>query len=229
MRPRLRSAIRYEVVLLFRHYFFHVYAIVSLFYIVVLRFIPVDIRVAILPALLFSDPGMLGFFFIAAIVLFEKDARSTQAISVSPLRPREYLLSKAVALAMLSLSASLAVAVATVGLGFSFGSLILSITLCGMVFALVGFCLVARHKTFSTFLLEAMMATLLINLPFLDLLGILESPFFYVLPSHPAIRAVVAAMAGKLAILDVSLLVLWVFILLAIGQRQFRRHIVGRG
>lgn len=228
---RLLNALRYDLMLQFRHSFYNVYAIITILYVVVLRLLPLNIRGLALPIVLFSDPGMLGFYFTAAIVLFEKDARSLQAVSVSPLRAGEYVLSKAVSLSVLSVSAALIVAGAVDGVTLRLVPLALSVGLCGAVFVLIGIAMVARHATFSSFILTSVPFTLVIGLPVLQYIGLYNSPFFYLLPSHPALRAIQASLEGQFGVAlwsNLAILVLWNIGLYHFTRARFSRHVVGR-
>jgi fluoroquinolone transport system permease protein len=57
--------------------------------------------------MIFSDPAAMGLYFMGAIVLFEKSERVLSAIAVSPVKPREYVLSKLCSIGIVSAAAGL--------------------------------------------------------------------------------------------------------------------------
>lgn len=229
---RLASALKQDLRLQYRHGFYHIYAIISVVYIIVLRYSPAAVRDLLLIMLIFSDPGMLGFYFIAAIVLFEKDARSLQAISVTPLRPSEYLLAKAISLSTLAVLASTVVAGATWGLIPRLLLLVPVVGLCGALVVFGGFAFVARHNTFSLFLLQSVPALLVLGIPILGLVGLVHSPLFYLLPSYAALLAIKGVFLHESPILltaHTALLAGWAYAFYHLALRAHAKHIVGRG
>jgi len=189
-------------------------------------------RSVVLPMLVFSDPGLLGFFFIATLVLYEKEARSLQAISVTPLRPREYLWAKAVSLSTLAVLASIAVAAFGGEIGLHLLLLVPAVGLCGLLVVFAGFSLVSRAKTFSHFLLQAIPVLMIISIPFVDIAGLYRSPLFYLFPSYPPMAAIWYALRGGNTVLLLAstlLTVLWVYVFYRLALSSHTRYIVGRG
>ena len=231
MIKRLMSAIGYDLRLQFRHKFYHVYAIITVLYVAALRFLPLGIKDVLLPVLIFSDPAMLGFYFVAALVLFEKDARSLQAIGASPLRPKEYILSKAISLSVLSVLASVALALGVRGANVQWPLLVLGVGLTGMIYVTIGFILTVKHETFSTFLLQSILATAILNLPLLGVFNVVKSPLFYLLPAQPAILLIMESFQTRpslpQAMLHLLVLVAWNILLLHIGERRYLRYVKG--
>ena len=76
---RLTRSVANDLRLQYRHKFYHVYLVITILYLAALRLIPADARPVVLSLLIFTDPAMLGFFFVAALVLFEKDARDRKS------------------------------------------------------------------------------------------------------------------------------------------------------
>ncbi|KAF0195755.1 MAG: putative ABC transporter permease [Bacillota bacterium] len=229
---RLVSAVKQDLRLQFRHGFYHVYTIISVLYIVVLRFSPQYVRELLLPVLIFSDPGMLGFYFIAALVLYEKEARSLQAVSVTPLRPSEYLLAKAISLSTLAVLASVVVA------GFGWGLtprlllLVPVVGVCGTLVVFAGYSFVVRHNTFSMFLLQSIPVLVVLGVPILDILGLVQSPLFYLFPSHPALLAIrgIFLQGGIFVIIiNTAILSIWAYIFYRIALKAHTKYILGRG
>lgn len=228
---RLLSAIKYDLRLQFRHKFYHVYAIITALYVVAARFMPAEIKDIMLPVLIYSDPAMLGFYFVAALVLFEKDARSLQAVGATPLRPREYILSKAISLSVLSVLASAVLSLGVRGFDVNWPLLILGVGLTGMAYVIIGFIITVKHHAFNTFLMESILVTMVLNLPLLGVFNIYKTPLFYLLPAQPGISLIMQAFSVKpdimLNALFVVLLLVWNYLLLLLGERQYLRYVRG--
>ncbi len=229
---RLISAIGNDIVLQYRFRFYHVYLIVIVVFAAVLRFMPGQLRDLLLPVLAFSDPSILVFFIVAAQVLFEKDAKSLQAISVTPLRPSEYLLAKAISLATLAVLASLLLAVLTKGSDFNPLLLIAGSSLGAMTFVFIGFILVARHHSFTRFMPESMLAIMLFTIPALGYLQLWNSWVFGLLPAWPVLQLVAAAFTDApdylMSMVSVAALLLWNSLLLKLAKRQYLKYIKGQ-
>ena len=107
---RLASMLEWDVRLQVRYGFYAVYAVVTVLYVLGLTQVPDEYESLALTLVVFSDPAFLGFYFIAALVLFEKREGVVDAFTVSPLSGVEYLLSKTLSLTLLAVTASLVVA-----------------------------------------------------------------------------------------------------------------------
>lgn len=234
---RFAIAVRFDVVNQWRHRYYHVYAVITALYVAGLHFLPRPVADVALPLVIFGDPAILGFLFVAAIVLFERDDRVLEGVSVSPLRPGEYVTAKAVSLAVLSVAASLAIALSVRGLSFNLPLLVLATGLTGSAFALIGLGLVAPHANLSRFLFVAVLAELVLNLPLVGLFLVGESPVLYALPTLPGLAAISAAFGlqplsleparGPLAILtQLALLVVWNGVLFRWASGRFRRWVL---
>ncbi len=85
--------------------------VLSIIYIIAIRALPKawgDIAVSFM---IFSDPAVLGFFFIGGLVMLEKGQGIVDLVIVTPLRIREYVLSKVLSLAIIAIIVSLAIAI----------------------------------------------------------------------------------------------------------------------
>lgn len=101
---------RADVRLQMRHGFYAAYAVVSLAYVLLLRATPPDLRSEIAPVLIFTDPSVLGFFFLGALMLLERVDGARAALAVAPTRPAAYVAAKTLSLTLLALAAAAAIA-----------------------------------------------------------------------------------------------------------------------
>ena len=109
----LKNDIRFQV----KYGFYFLYAFFSAVYIGVLAMVPPAYRDAVAALVILTDPAMLGIFFIGGIWLLERGEGLHRFWCVSPLRPVEYVLSKAVSLAVLSTVSADLIALVSLGRG----------------------------------------------------------------------------------------------------------------
>ncbi len=93
-----------------RHGFYAAYAVVSLAYVLMLRALPAELREETARLLIATDPSVLGFFFLGALMLLERVDGARAALAATPTRAAEYLLAKIASLTLLALLAVVAIA-----------------------------------------------------------------------------------------------------------------------
>jgi fluoroquinolone transport system permease protein len=106
---RLLYAVWADIRFQFKQGFYLVYVLITVMYLIILSFLPKDILSVGLPLVVFSDPSVLGLFFIGGIIMLEKMQGILSVLVVSPLRTIEYILSKVISLAFVSVLAAFAI------------------------------------------------------------------------------------------------------------------------
>ncbi|MFC7138024.1 hypothetical protein ACFQRB_19300 [Halobaculum litoreum] len=81
------TMLRWDGRLQFRYGFYAVYAVVTVLFGLGLSGLPASVRTDTLVMVLFADPGFLGFYFVGALVLFEKNEGSSTRSSPRHSRP----------------------------------------------------------------------------------------------------------------------------------------------
>lgn len=192
---RILTAIKYDIKFQVRHGFYHAYLLLTVIYIAGLRMVPGDYRPAVSSLVVFTDPSVLGFFFIGGMVLLEKGQNTLESLFVTPLKVSEYILSKVVSLTMLSLLTSLAIAFFSRGAVFNVFWFVLGVGLSSVLFTLMGFALAARAKSLNHYFLYSFPLAILF-LPLLEYLGMWDAWLFFLLPAKPALILIDGAMRG---------------------------------
>lgn len=131
-----------------------------------------------------TDPSMLGFLFVGALVLFEKNSNTISALVVTPVRAYQYLGAKALSLTVLALLGSGAMAIASPHES-NVGILILAVVLSSVHFVWIGFLGVVRVKTISQYFFVFPFIIAPLMLPLLHFFGIVTGGFswlFYLFP-----------------------------------------------
>lgn len=233
---RLVAALRCDAVLQLRHGFLLVGILVAVFWVLVLSQLPRAAVEAGIAPFLFLNLLVTTFYFVAGWVLFEKEEGTLEALVVTPLREREYLLSKIGVLALLGGIEGLGIAAFTYGTDFAWPLALLGIATSASLYTCLGFVLVSRYDSINEFLLPSSLFTLVAQLPVIDVIGLWESPVFLLWPTYASLLLLEAAFHAlppwKLAYaLVYAVAATWLFFRLArvSYQRFIVRHERGAG
>lgn len=101
----ISTLVRHDARLQFRYRIYHAYAFVIAFYVVLLIGFRHNLPHWVPALVVFSDPAVLGFFFIGALMLLERAESSRSALALTPVSGADYLRSKAITLTGLALLA----------------------------------------------------------------------------------------------------------------------------
>jgi fluoroquinolone transport system permease protein len=181
---RLASALRLELTLQVRQRFLHAAVFSGLIWLAVLLPMPRNLRPVAEPYVLMGDTTIIGFFFIAGTVFFEKQERTLGAVISTPLRFSDYLAAKLTVL--LGISLFVALVVTTVAHGFDFrpAPLIAGVVLGTLLMLLVGFITSLPFASVSDWFLAATIPLALMNLPALHYSGVWPNPLLYLIPTQ---------------------------------------------
>ncbi len=123
----LGAALRLDLLLQFRYGFYYAAAFTTLVWIALLSALPESALYLAVPFMIFADVAVVGYYFIAGMVLFEKGEATLFALVSTPLRFGEYLASKLATLSALAVVMSLIVVVASYGFAFDAALLMLGV------------------------------------------------------------------------------------------------------
>lgn len=230
---RLLQALRLELTLQVRQRFLHAAVFSGLIWLAVLLPMPAHLRPVAEPYVLAGDVTIIGFFFVAGSVFFEKQERTLSAVIASPLRFREYLWAKVLVLVVVSIG--VAVVVSAVADGFSWRAvpMITAVTLGTLLMLLAGFVSSLPFASISDWFLAATIPLAVLNLPVLYYSGLWPSPVLYLLPTQGPLLLLGAAfdqlhLAPWQIGYAVVYPVLWVAGLFWAAARLFVRYEVAR-
>jgi len=193
---RITNAIKADIRFQFKQGFYLVYILLTLMYMVILGKLPEEWKSTIVPLVLFSDPSMVGFFFIGALVMLEKVQGVIQYVVITPLRSLEYLLAKVISLTILALAATIIITLTTYGYYLNWFLLILGVILTSSFFVLYGFVVAVRCNTLNQYFVRMIPYLLLIVLPCFSLIGFPYDWVFNFLPSVAGLKLVFGAFNG---------------------------------
>jgi len=228
---RLHTMVRHDLRLQRRYRFNHAAVFVALVWIACLWQLPDWTLDLALPFVLFTDLAVIGFYFIAGLVLFEKGERTLYALVVTPLRFGEYLGSKLVTLTLMALVVSTLVVVARYGVGFNWLVFLLAVGLLSPLILLAGFIMVAPFSSISAFIIPSQLFLLPFALPLIQFLGLWDHPLFYLFPTQGSLlllRGAFAPIESWQVVYAVLYQGAWIGLLVLASRRSFERYMVAR-
>jgi fluoroquinolone transport system permease protein len=181
---RLASALRLELTLQVRQRFLHAAIFSGLIWLAVLLPMSRSLRGVAEPYILLGDISIIGFFFVAGTVFFEKQQRTLGAVISTPLRFAEYLTAKLTVLLMISLFVAVVVATITRGSGYDLAEMVLGVVFGTVLMLLVGFIASLPFGSISDWFLAATIPLAVMNLPVLYYSGVWPNPVLYLLPTQ---------------------------------------------
>lgn len=228
---RLASAVKMDVLVQSRYGFYYAAAFVSIVWIVLLRALPDAALSLAVPLVVFTDLGIIGFYFVAGQIVFEKSERTLSAVIVTPLTLAEYIASKIVTLTLLAWVVSFVVAVASYGFGFDIALFSLGVVFTSVIILLVGIIGIAPYRSISPFMLPSQFYFAVLFLPIISFIGWVESPLFYLFPTQGALLLLTGAFSSISwweIVYSVLYQALWVALLVHFTRVRFNRYIVMR-
>ncbi len=213
--------IRFQI----KYGFYFIYAVFAVLYIGLLFVLPENWRNKAAILMIFTDPAAMGLFFMGAIVLFEKSERTLNSLAVSPVKPREYILSKLLSIAVIS--TLVAVVIALVGdkaiISFYF---IAGVFLCSCLFSAVGLIVAAKCMTLNSFILTTIPAELIINIPAIAYLFGWNKSWLLL---HPGVCMIELGQNGQLALPTLLVLALWTVITAGFAEKAASKMLRSMG
>ncbi|GAB5902318.1 fluoroquinolone transporter permease [Mycobacteroides chelonae] len=181
---RFAQALRLELMLQVRQKFLHAAIFSGFIWLAVLLPMSSSLRTAAEPYILIGDISIIGFFFIAGTVFFEKQERTLGAVICTPLRFREYLAAKLAVL--LAISVVVGVGVSTIANGFHYRPLplIVGVLLGALIMLLSGFVTSLPFASISDWFLSATIPLAILTLPILGFSGVWSTPVLYAIPTY---------------------------------------------
>lgn len=229
---RVLSAVKYDMRFQFRHGFYHVYLLFTVLYIVLLRLVPGDVRLPAAAIIVLSDPAVLGYFTIGALVMLERGQNLYAGVFSTPLRLNEYLAAKALSLGVISTASSLLIIAAGLGRWVNPLYVVFGVFLTAMFFTLAGFAPALQFKSLPVFLVMSPLYIVGFNLPILYYLGLVDSLLFYVLPTTGSLLLIDGSISGLdvwQVVYSLFILALWVAGAWYLARKVLLRYIIRGG
>lgn len=228
---RLISTMHWDIQLQFRNGFYYATAFIIAFWALLMSQVPAfDIR-WLLPAMVLGNLLMTTFYFVAGLILLEKDEGTLEAQVVTPLRTGEYLAVKVLTLTLLALIENLILVVLLAGFDFASLPLLSGIALGSAIFVLAGFISVVRYPSINEYLFPSILYASPLTLPLLPYLMQWEHWLLYLHPLQAPLVLMHAAfhpIAVWQIIYGVVYSAVWIGIFFIWSQRLFQRFVVAQ-
>ncbi len=144
------------------------------------------------PALAAFNLQITTFFFVAGLLLLEKDEGTLTALGVSPLSARKYVLAHTTTLTTLAAAETLLIVWFAFGFSASW-ALFAGIGALGITYTCIGVAVAARYDSINTLLLPASVIVTVLLLPLVGHFGLTPRVLLSWHPMEPAITLVRAA------------------------------------
>ncbi|NDJ54723.1 MAG: ABC transporter permease [Chloroflexi bacterium] len=241
IKSRLLNTIITDVVVQVRANFYLATGFVLLVWLGFISFLPPAAE-TFMPMILLTNLVVTAFWFIAGLMLLEKDQGVLVGLIVTPLRPIEYVSSKVLTLSFLAVAENVLIVLMTrvfwqvEGMSLiesllqpNYLWIVVGLLINSVLFCLLGFFSVLRFDSFNAFLPPATLITLLFELPALVYLGVPETPLFYLLPTQAPLLLFEAAYSGIETwqlLYAIAYPTLWIVVAFALSQRSFRNFVI---
>ncbi|WP_304943024.1 fluoroquinolone export ABC transporter permease subunit [Vallitalea guaymasensis] len=191
---RITGALKTDFKFQMKQGFYIIYFFLTIIYMVILSMIPKEFKNIILPIIVFSDPSVVGFFFIGGIIMLEKLQGIINYIVVTPLSIKEYILSKVFTLSLLAVIAGEAITFVSINSG-SVNNIILAIGIfiSSVFFILIGIIVVVGCKTLNQYMVKMVPFLMLLIIPCISIIDFKFSYILTVIPSVAGFRIVYGA------------------------------------
>lgn len=190
---RLKGALQTDIRFQFKQGIYAIYVVVTLFYIVLVSALPESIHNIVVPLIVFSDPSVVGFFFIGAVIMLEKAQGVLTYLTVTPLRLSEYILSKVLSYTLLAEIAGFTIVLLIYNGPVNWLLLFVGIFLTSIFFTLLGFLAAANCKTMNQYFLRMLPYMLIGILPCFGMIPSAYTNLLHLFPSLTALELVYGA------------------------------------
>ncbi len=227
---RFLQALKHDIKYQFRHGFYYVYLVVSIIYIAILLRLPSEIQDISTAFVIFSDPAMLGFFFVGTIILLEKGENIFEGLFITPLRVKEFILARVLSLSIISLLTAFLIAIIVRGFSFNYILLFIGLILTAIFFTIQGIAIAVSVRTVNEYLLYSIIYSIFLVIPFLEFLNIFESILFYLWPTRASLILIMGAFTGNIGLFEiifsVFIFVIWIFIAYKWAYSLFINYVI---
>lgn len=187
---RVRNAFIADSIFEFKQGFHTIYIVISFLYLLLLSQLSSEYIVYVLPLVIFSDPSVLGLFFIGGTLLLEKEQGVLSSILVTPLTSLEYILAKVMSLASISILAAFLISILTYSGTVYYQYLIVGTLLTSVFFTLIGIVIVTKSRSVNEFFVKMVPYIVFLLAPCFLLIRFSSITLLNVFPSVSLLRLI---------------------------------------
>ncbi len=227
---RLKNAFMADIRFQFRQGFYYVYIVIVILYIGILSQFGENISCYAVPVVIFTDPSALGFFFMGALIILEKQQGVVDYLVITPLKHTEYIWSKVISLTVLAIIASMTIAISS-GVKFDVVIFMTSVILSSVFFSFVGIIAVAGCRLVNQYFAVVIPYMLIIIVPVVGLFDFPYNFIFRIFPTYAGLKLLIGAfngISGWAALVNILIMIVWITVAYYLAVLRFRRKIVYR-
>jgi fluoroquinolone transport system permease protein len=142
------------------------------------------------PALLAINLQITTFFFVAGLILLDRDEGTLTALAVSPLSPGIYLAARIITLTTLAAIETIAIVMTVFGVGGSWGLILSGTIALAATYTGFGAVIATRYESVNALLLPASVFVAALLLPLLPHFGLAPRALFLLHPAEPALTLI---------------------------------------
>ncbi len=235
---RLSKLIKWDLFFQLKYGIFYVALILMATYLTLAYFIPTKFVHVFFSIAFLTDFGVSSFIFVCAMIYFEKGQGTINAITVTPIKTREYILSKII---------SLTTTILIIGMIFVIGTsyfkdldvnyifvLLAGLNTC-LFFILLGIIIATYYKSFTDMLLPMGLVFLILFIPLLSYVNVDSIKFlnyiYWIWPTFSLIKILEGAYLDvNVLTIIISLIYLIIinYILYKYAIKRFNKSFLGR-
>ncbi len=226
---RLATALRGDLLLQWRFGLVAAGAVVLVTFVALLWPLDLGPMGFAIPAFVLGNLTVTAFFFVAAMVLFEKDDGTLEALVVTPLRVGEYLASKVLTLTLLAVVETVLMVAIVYPSPIALFPLISGTIAMAIAYVLFGFAVAVRYDSITGLLFPAVFVNFLWQIPVLGSLAIFDPAILYLHPVRAMLVWVEAAIRPLSAAEWAYAIGYWgltIAVLYRVAHRAFVRFVI---
>lgn len=190
---RFFSSLKADFIFQWKHGFYSIYLVLLILYYIILQQLPSHIIAIVLPIIVYIDPSVLGLFFIGGIILLERQQGILQLLYVTPLRVREYLLSKIISLSLIAVLVGTLLSLLVYNEFINVVILIIGITTTSLFYTLVGLLVSIKVTTVNAYFIKIIPYLLLLVIPCFTLLLANQPIIYNIFPTVASLKLIFLA------------------------------------
>lgn len=221
-----------DLKLFHKYKIYYLLILIVLVYTLILRQVPSQLSDTVGTMLIFFDPSLIGFMFLGALILFERNDGSLNALSVTPAPLDSYMWSKVITMTIVGIISALSIATLAFGFSTRYIFIAIGVLLTSLVYTLLGFAAVSRYKSIEGYLSMVMLVMVISMLPLLDFFSIINLDLLYIIPSYSSIELIHSGFVEE-EILEIAsfsaYLIIWIAISFYLAKKYFYKNVIMEG
>lgn len=225
---KLLNCMLYDIKFQIRHKFYLTYLFVSVLYITLINLLPNTINLEATVLIIFTDPSVLGAFFIGAIYLLEKAQNTFEGLFITPIKIYEYIFSKVITLSLIACISSFLIVTFSYNDKINYFYLLLGVILTSVFYTLLGLIIALYSKSTNHYILNSMLLVIFV-IPIIEYLKIANNFIFYILPTKASLLLIDGAFTNITIhqfIYATLMLLSWSIIAYLLAHKLFLKKVI---